>query len=219
MSDKSNKYGYVGVDIPAQSFGANKGVFNPAEINELVADNKWTQYGQLELIETKTGSGVSSIDFTTLYESTYNVHFLTINDYQVATDGQDMVIRLSDDGGSTYESSNYDWAHQVGQANGTFAEYRSTTASSLEINRFNGNQTNEKANAYVYLYNLGDNTKYSFSTSQATATLEYTERYGMQFGSGVYHIASSINAFRLQCTTSGNISVTSASLYGIKEYS
>ena len=48
MSDKSNKYGYVGVDIPAQSFGSNKGVFNPAEINDLVADNKWTSFGQLE---------------------------------------------------------------------------------------------------------------------------------------------------------------------------
>ena len=171
--------------------------------------------GKLELIETKTGSGVSSIDFTTLYESTYNVHFLTINNYQVATDGQDMVIRLSDDGGSTYESSNYDWAHQVGQANGTFGEYRSTTPSSLEINRFNGTATNEKANAYVYLYNLGDSSKYSFSTSQATGYLEYP-RYGMQFGSGVYHIASTINAFRLQAST-GNISVTSASLYGIAE--
>jgi hypothetical protein len=68
----------------------------------------------------------------------------------------------------------------------------------------------------VYLYNLGDSSKYSFSTSQATATLEYTARYGMQFGSGVYHIASTINALRLQAST-GNISVTSASLYGIAE--
>jgi hypothetical protein len=172
--------------------------------------------GKLELIETKTGSGVSSIDFTTLYESTYNVHLLTINDYQVATDGQDMVIRLSDDSGSTYESSNYDWANQIGQSNGTFGEYKTTTGVGLEINRFNGNTTNEKANAYVYLYNLGDSSKYSFSTSQATATLEYTARYGMQFGSGVYHIASTINALRLQAST-GNISVTSASLYGIAE--
>jgi hypothetical protein len=170
--------------------------------------------GKLELIETQTGSSVSSIDFTDL--GSYNVHFLTINDYKVATDGQDMVIRLSDDGGSTYESSNYDWAHQVGQANGTFGEYKQTTPSSLEINRFNGSATNEKANAYVYLYNLLDSSKYSFSTSQATATLEFTARYGMQFGSGVYHVASTINAIRLQATT-GNISVTSASLYGIAE--
>ena len=172
--------------------------------------------GKLELIETKTGSGVSSIDFTTLDESTYNVHLLTINDYQVATDGQDMVIRLSDDSGSTYESSNYQWASQIGQSNGNFNEYKSTSGASLEINRFNGSTTNEKANAYVYLYNLGDSSKYSFSTSHATATLEYSLRYGFQFGSGVYHIESTINALRLQPTI-GNMSVTSTSLYGIAE--
>ena len=49
----------------------NKGVFNPAEINELVADNKWTQYGQLELIETQTvSSAVAQVDFTSIQEST-----------------------------------------------------------------------------------------------------------------------------------------------------
>ena len=81
MSDKSNKYGYVGADIPAQSFGSNKGVFNPAEINELVADNKWTSFGQLELIETQTVSGVASVEFTNLKTNIYNVHFITVNNF------------------------------------------------------------------------------------------------------------------------------------------
>ena len=49
---KSNKYGYSGVDIPTQAFQANVGKFDPAEINELVQEDKWTQYGQLELIQT-----------------------------------------------------------------------------------------------------------------------------------------------------------------------
>ena len=33
----------------------------PLEINELVADNKWTQYGQLELIQTSTASSSTMI--------------------------------------------------------------------------------------------------------------------------------------------------------------
>ena len=96
MSDKSNKYGYVGVDIPAQSFGNNKGVFNPAEINDLVANNQWTTFGQLELIETQTVSGVSQVDFTNL--GTYNVHFMTINDMAIATDNQLIDIRFFESG-------------------------------------------------------------------------------------------------------------------------
>ena len=81
---KSNKYGYVGVDIPSQNFGSNKGVFDPAEINELVADNKWTQYGQLEHIETQTISSALA-NFTTLNENIYNVHLFTLTDMVVTT--------------------------------------------------------------------------------------------------------------------------------------
>ena len=63
MADDLN-YGYKGADVP-QSFGNNKGVFDPADINNLVKDDKWTQYGQLELIETQTFTGVNAnIDFT-----------------------------------------------------------------------------------------------------------------------------------------------------------
>ena len=57
---KSNKYGYSGVDIPTQGFQSNVGKFDPAEINELVQEGKWTNYGQLELIETQTASSDSA---------------------------------------------------------------------------------------------------------------------------------------------------------------
>jgi len=207
-----SEYGYI-PEAPEQSFGNNKGIFTPKDIYDLTRADKYTNYGQLELIETKTGSSVSAIDFTNL--GNYNVHFLTINDYQVATDGQSMNMRFSDDGGSTFETANYDWAFQIGQANGTFGEYKATTGGSMEVNRFGGNASNETMNAYVYLYNLGDSAKYSFTTSQATSTLEYTARYGMQYGGGFYHVASAINAIRL-LVPSGVMSVTSASLYGIR---
>ena len=76
---KSNKYGYSGVDIPTQAFQANVGKFDPAEINELVADNKWTQYGQLELIETQTVSGTpTSVSFTSIQESYIQCSFFNI---------------------------------------------------------------------------------------------------------------------------------------------
>jgi hypothetical protein len=210
-----SEFGYI-PEAPEQSAFNNKGIFSPKDIYNLDRADKWTpQLGQLELIETKTGSSVSAIDFIDIKGTEYNVHFLTINDYQVATDGQSLNLRFSDDGGSTFETANYDWAFQTGESNGTFVEYKATTGGSMEVNRFGGNATNEKMNAYVYLYNLGDSSKYSFTTSHATSTLEYTARYGMQFGSGVYHIASTINAIRL-LVPSGVMSVTSASLYGIR---
>ncbi len=214
MPDKSNVYGYIGAS-PTQEYGVNAGIFEANDVLDLVTTGQFASPGQLEFIETKTGSGVSSIDFETL--GTYDVHLLTINDMQIATDGQPLNLRFSDDGGTSYETSNYEWAAETGQHNGTFNEYKSTSATSIEIVRFNGNQTNEKANAYIYLYNLNDSSKYSYSNSHATATLEYTARYGFQFGGGVYKATSTINAFRL-LAGSGNITATSISLYGVKEY-
>ena len=46
----SNKYGYIADTGPEQAFRSNTGVFDPADINELIAENKWTNFGQLELI-------------------------------------------------------------------------------------------------------------------------------------------------------------------------
>ena len=54
--------------------------------------------GKLELIETQTVSGVSAINFTSIKESTYNVHFLTVNDFQPATDNVILSIRFAESG-------------------------------------------------------------------------------------------------------------------------
>ena len=104
-----SEYGYI-PEAPTQSWGDNKGIFTPNDIYNLDLDSKFSTVGTLELIETKTGSGVSAIDFTSIKESTYNVHFLTITDFQVATDGQPMGLRFSTDGGSSYVASGYQWA-------------------------------------------------------------------------------------------------------------
>ena len=83
---KSNKYGYSGVDIPTQAFQANVGKFDPAEINELVAEDKWTQYGQLELINTYTADGSSSaLYLTNIQEDVYSVHLLVAYDFYNAS--------------------------------------------------------------------------------------------------------------------------------------
>ena len=206
-----SEFGYI-PEAPDQKPFSNKGIFSPTDIYNLDRADKWTQLGQLELIETKTGSGVSAIDFTAIKETEYNVHLLTINDFQIGTDGQAMGLRLSN---GSFISSGYQWALQNGESNGTFDQAKSTSSSYLELNRFNGNATNEKANGYVYLYNLGDTTKYSFLTSHITSTLEYTARYGFEFGSSVHPTAETISGIRL-FSTSGNISVTSVSLYGIR---
>ena len=219
MSDKSNKFGYVGADIPAQSFQSNKGVFNPAEINELVADNKWTQYGQLELIETQTvSSAVAQVDFTSIQESTYNVHFLTANDMKFASTGiGNLGVRFFNSG--VIDTSGYQMAYLRMDYN--FIETKSTNVSALRINTYSGNtsSTTGLVNGYAYFYNLGDSTKYSFQTTHNTF-INYDNNLDSYFGSGLSPQNSVVDGIRLYDSSSGNdIANGTFSLYGIKEYS
>ena len=218
MSDKSNKYGYVGVDIPAQSFGANKGVFNPAEINELVADNKWTQYGQLELIQTQeVTSSTAALDFTSIEESTYNVHFMTFTKFKPIVDGNVLQLQFSTNGGSSFSTSGYHYAFESGRSTGSFFDNNSTSFAGIRVNGNQGTASNENSNGYIYFYNLGDSSKHSFVTSH---NMSWTRTPEAEFwlGGGVDPNAQTVNAIRLVGNT-GNIDTVIASLYGIKEYS
>ena len=212
----SNKYGYIADTGPEQAFRSNTGVFNPADINELIAEDKWTNFGQLELIETKTASGESTIDFTSIQESTYNVHFATYNNLQFTLDAF-LAGQFSNDGGSSFvTSASYQYARQYGVADGSFGEGRSTTATGIDFSG-NGGATNETHNGYVYFYNLGDSTKYSFATHHSSQMNSLTQSL-FYFGSGVYTVAETINAIRFKINT-GAMDDGSISLYGIKEYS
>ena len=212
---KSNKYGYSGVDIPTQAFQANVGKFDPAEINELVQEDKWTQYGQLELIETQTVSGASAIDFTSIQGSTYNVHFLTYNDLQTASASIYTQMRLSNDSGTSFETSNYQRAVQYMGINGTFGESRSTSTDRFSLLSFT--QANNPMTGYVYFYNLGDSSKYSFITHQNAVNLESSTVGWSYFGSQVYKVAETIDAIRIMNSGSSvNFTSGSVSLYGIR---
>ena len=211
---KSNKYGYSGVDIPTQAFQANVGKFDPAEINELVANDQWTQYGQLELIETQTPSGASTVDFTSIKETIYNVHFLAVNNLQISDSGSRQVRIRFYESGTLETSSVYDYAYQRGDSNNAFGEERSSTASYLlQFRNFGSADSNASAGGYSYFYNLGDSSKYSFQTMHSSY-LDNSSNAEFSFGSGVLHQTSQVDGIQL-VSEAGNISAT-ISLYGIR---
>ena len=174
--------------------------------------------GKLELIETKTITTAGAIDFLDLQESTYNVHLLTFDDFVTTAVADAFSIRVSNDGGSTFEISNYQYALQYGQGNGSFGELKSTSATGLKDISGNIKGTNSRANGYVYLYNLGDSSKYSFTSFQSVTTVVTTLILQMRFGSGVYTVAETINALRIDGDSfTGTPTGGTISLYGIAE--
>ena len=212
MADDLN-YGYKGADVP-QSFGNNKGVFDPADINNLVKDDKWTQYGQLELIETQTASGSpSSIDFTSIDESIYNVHLVTMNNW-LHSDTSQMGIRFYESG-VVENSSVYQTAYQRGAADANFGEARSTGLNMITINSSVSTGTNRTRNGYFYVYNAGDSAKYTFIT-QMTSVIDGGGDFNMSFGSGVLPQTSTVDGIKILGYTSGTFTQGDFSLYGIR---
>ena len=216
---KSNKYGYSGVDIPTQAFKSNVGKFDPAEINELVQEDKWTAFGQLELIETKTVTSSSLITFNDIKSDIYNVHFMTLNNMKTARSSGNIQlgIRFAENG--TLETgTNYQFAVNRFQG-GSFSDQKTTSFSRIGIGWYSiDNATYNCENSYVYFYNLGDSTKYSFTTSHSSG-YNYQDQQAMGYGSGVLPQASFVDQIQISdYNTLDNLSGV-ISLYGIKEYS
>ena len=191
---------------------SNSGIFDVNDIRYLMDYQQWTGVGTLELIETQTVSGASAIDFTNLGD--YNVYFVTMPTMETNSTGHPqaskMQLRFSNDGGSSYESgaSDYQWANQYVKTDGGNGESRDSADSSIEWTPRCNN--GEPTSAYMYLYNLKDSTKYSFTTSHTTINVDQGEFF---FGSGVYTTAETINAIRFY----NDYSMTgSFSLYGIR---
>ena len=213
----SNEYGYI-PEAPEQSFGNNKGIFTPKDIYDLTRADKYTNYGQLELIETQTvSSDVASVDFTSIDESTYNVHFVTVNNllFSNATGNEALSFQLYESG--TLETASvYHYAQQYGDSGGSSGEQKSTGTAYPLLSISAGSSGVNTTNCYAYFYNLGDSTKYSFSTNH-TAHLHSSFRYA--FSSSVLPQTSTVDGIRFRSSNTANITQGSISLYGIKEYS
>ena len=212
----SNEYGYVADTGPEQSFGNNTGVFDPADINNLIADNKWTNYGQLELILTQTiSSSTNDAIFSDIKQDIYNVHFLTWS-CKPNTDTTQLVGRFYESGVQE-TASVYQVANQYNTSSGTSNDGGRSTGINYFYydNYWSGTASNERHNGYAYFYNLGDSTKYSFMTAHRTTTGYNSTQYVTGFCSNVLPQASTVDGFNIGYGDN-NINNGTFSLYGIR---
>ena len=215
----TSEFGYI-PESPEQSFGNNKGIFTPKDIYDLTRADKYTNYGQLELIETQTySSAVSFVDFTSIDESTYNVHFMTFSQMSGATDNTETISIRFYESGVLETASVYQFARQSAGLNPSvgFLEGKNTGADKISTLFGSGTATGENDSGYAYFYNLGDSSKYSFATFQCVG-LTNESYYQGSFGSAVLPQASTVDGIRI-FMNSGNYNDFKVSLYGIKEYS
>jgi len=178
--------------------------------------------GKLELIETQSYSAtVTAIDFTSIDESTYNVHFLTVTNFKsVSTNNQPVGIQLYESG--TLETASvYQYALQRSSTQPTTQEDISTSSTIMKIcTTATGGGVGKPFNFYCYLYNLGDSSKYSFQTSQGFGTDAFAGAgtvMNTHFGSAVLPQTSTVDGIRVTTSTGVDLLDFDISLYGIAE--
>lgn len=167
--------------------------------------------GKLELIETINASSASTIDFTSIDESIYNVHFMTLNITDLSSAAY-LGTRFYESG-VLETAAVYQYADQYGYATGSFGEQKSTAQSFILSSE--SNLANTSVNFYMYFYNLGDSSKYSFLTFQCLGQKWPAGDFNFYFGSGVLPQASTVDGIRI-FPQAGNVTGT-VSLYGIAE--
>jgi len=200
-------YGYLGT--AADQTVRNSGILSINDTAELTAEGKLG--GSLELIEEQTVSSVSTVDFTSIKQNVYDVLLLQYNNFVPTSDGSSLRIRLYESG-VLETASVYQWAHQVNQSNASSQEQNETATDNFRVALNSGND--EAGSGYVYCYNFGNSSKYSFVTYQAVG-INTTSVMNSHFGGGVLPQASEVDGIRLYTTTS-TLSLT-AKLYGVKQ--
>ena len=196
-------FGYIGdTSTSVKQQVKNKGILTTQESFDL--ERQGFLGGSLELIQEQTVSRVTDVDFTSIKQNRYDVHFATWH-FEKAVGRMD--IRLYESG--VLETGNvYQFARQTGQTGGTFSESKDTAFGGIPIDV---GMTNKQSQGYIYFYNLGNSAKYSFATLQS-----FIEDYGFTFGGGVLPQASVVDGIRFRNVDTANITGT-LKLYGVKQ--
>ena len=210
---------YIPKDAVTQAFRSNKGVLTPNQIIKLDNENKFTKYGQLELLLTNSSiSSASTVDFTGLDTyGNFNVFFVTFTDLTIANDNKRIGLELLSNG--TASGTNYKAGGQAMEVDGTFTEARSTSLPGLRITDNIGSATNENTSGYIYIYNALDSTKFtSINYHSCFQTLNTV--HGSEFGGGAHPTARFDNGLRFHPDINGSSTFTGGtfSLYGIRSF-
>jgi|TARA_A100001015_G_scaffold112144_1_gene124548 hypothetical protein len=204
-------FGYLGT-TPNQQL-KNSGVFSVEEALQVQKDGEWG--GSLELINTVSFSSVTStIDITNIQENKYDVHLVQLTVINNGSGGS-FYVRTSQDNGSSFDDTTGDYQHSTQRmwSDGNFYESYSNNASAMEIYGQSGNG-GQPTNRYIYIYNAGNSSKYTFITAQSS---NWDAKLKATMGGGVRDNAHTVNAIRFFTNVGGGFLSGTAKLYGIKQ--
>jgi len=164
------------------------------------------------LIETQNiTSGVSSVDFDSGINSTYDTYKLVISGMHSVSDSIDLYLLFSNDGGSTYETLAYEYHNtQTKSTSTSYSAVVSTSAAFIFIGELR-NQSSGGYNGEITLYEPSNSAKYTCVT---WVSMQSEQEPWQHSGAANRQATEVTDAIRI-ILSSGNIDDGRFSLYGI----
>jgi len=203
-------FGYIGQNQTKQKV-KNSGVLSSFEISHL--EKQGHSSGSLEFIAEDTASSVSLLDFTSIKQDQYDIHFVTYHGISgFSGSGANFSLRFFESG--TLESSNvYDYAACEQKADGNKYTPQSSTGNALYLSMASL-APGEVTSGYVYIYNAGNSSKYTFINVHDLT--EDNSVMAFNYGGGCLPQASTVDGFRFLSpggqTFNGNVKI-----FGVKK--
>ena len=169
--------------------------------------------GNLELINSFTGTGVTFLDTPNLFSADYDVYYWSVTKATVS--GEDnMEILVLDSSNTVITDSEYDWASLEMNAGASFGEAKNTNRAKVDSYGRYSATSSKNLGVSGYIFNPYNSSSYTFGTIQ-TAGWYDTGNYARGTKQiWVHKSAEQINGIRLsaQGKTFSPITVT---IYGL----
>ena len=174
--------------------------------------------GAMVHLATATASNQQSIDITSGIDSSYSLYRVEVSGIRSVTDGRDLHLRFSTNGGSSFDtSSSYEWVFALADAGQAVLEqFRATSPeSAAQLARGIGSSdARGGANLSLWIRRsaVDDFVQFSWlgSANKAAKIASFQ-------GSGFWTNAAAFNAFQIYFSAVDNIKAGTVRLYGVKD--
>jgi hypothetical protein len=183
--------------------------------------------GAWQFVSSVTASSSATVDITSGIDSTYAIYVVTITNAIPNSDGYNMLLITSSNGGSSYDSgaNDYGWARNPSYSTNGSSDNAAdaNTAYSIKVGHDSNISTSgggKGLNAVIYIFNpsRADNCVFSLDVAQHSAGGTIPSGVGFVRTSivGVRRGSSAVNALRFKMSDAANINSGIFRLYGIK---
>jgi Concanavalin A-like lectin/glucanases superfamily len=168
------------------------------------------------LVEQHTASTSAELDFTTCISSTYDEYDIEVNQIIPATNGANITLQVSTNGGSSYDTgSNYSWA-VFGFSNSGSAVSGNQGDTSIGLANIVYNGSNYSLSGTYKLFNPGGSIYKQMAGHYEAVNngdVGAAQAEGHIIG-GKYKSTTAVNAFRI-LASSGNLTSGTVRCYGV----